>query len=641
MLAMLLAVSAITPRYAIVPEPKVMIPQPDTFGFSPEVPLIADGKLSKVAEHFNQQFAKATGFRLGATKPTDAKTGAKHAVRMKLSKDVAKLGAEGYRLEINQNEVLITASAPAGAFYATQSLMQLLPIKNKDVDYQKWTWEVPGVIIEDSPRFSWRGSHLDVGRHFMPLDWIKKYIDLLAFHKINTFHWHLTEDQGWRIEIKKYPKLTQVGSQRTATMLKYSPKEMENKPYGGFYTQAEAKEIVKYAADRFITVVPEIEMPGHAQAAIAAYPELGNDGKQIGVATTWGVITHVFNPEESTIKFLQDVLDEILAIFPSKYIGGDECPKDEWKASPRVQELMKQRGLKDEHEMQSWFVRQMDTYLEKKGRHLIGWDEILEGGLAPGAAVMSWRGEAGGIEAAKQGHKVVMASTNALYFDYYQGDKQTEPHAIGGYLPLRSVYEFDILPKDLNPDQEKYILGGQFQLWTEYIRTPQYAEYMAFPRGCAASEIFWSPKSKRNYRDFLSRMTSHVVRLQQMGVNVRPLDADNGEPTAQWREGEVSNDYQTKEWDITAGFRGDGTYQVKFLYTSGGHRLDVNGIEIVVNGKVISSDNHYGRTGNAHLNNIWKVKLSGVPSGSKVILRAQARGDGGGDTNGEITFWRI
>jgi hexosaminidase len=631
-----LLMTGMASRYAIIPEPKVLIPQPGEFHLTSETALVADKRFARAADHLRKTVKSSTGFAL-----SDAKTSGQDVIKLSLTKDTAKLGPEGYKLEITDHEVLITASAPEGAFYAVQSLLQLFPAQILKPRAGQQTWSAPAAIIEDSPRFGWRGSHLDVGRHYMPTEWIKRYIDLLAFHKLNVFHWHLTEDQGWRLEIKKYPKLTEVGSKRKRSMLKYSPEEYDPTPYGGFYTQAEAKEIVKYAADRFITVVPEIEMPGHSQAAIAAYPELGN-GKPVEVADRWGVITHVYNVEESTIKFLQNVLDEVMAIFPSKYIhiGGDECPKDEWKASPRVQELMKARGLKDEHEMQSWFVRQMDTYLEKKGRHLIGWDEILEGGLAPGAAVMSWRGEAGGIEAAKQSHKVVMASTNALYFDYYQADRSTEPHTIGGYLPLRTVYEYDILPKDLTPEQQKFVLGGQFQLWTEYIRDPKRAEYMAFPRACAASEIFWSPKRKRNYRDFVGRLDTHQSRLEALNVNFRRLDGDRGLPTAEWHSGDVSNDYITREWDISPAYQGEGNYQIKFQYTSGGHRLDVQGIEVLMNGKVVANDPHFGYTGLRTLENVWKVTLKGTKAGSKFTLRAKVRGDGGGDSNGEISVWR-
>jgi hexosaminidase len=606
-------------QYSIIPAPVTLIQQPGSFAFNENTVLVADKGLQKLADMAKSYFHLNDG------------TATKNAVILKVDKSL-KLNDEGYRLIVDTDTVEIQGKSAAGVFYGLQSLRQLMPTEGWKGAH---SFNVPAVIIEDQPRFSWRGAHLDVGRNFMPKEFIKKFIDNLALHKMNSFHWHLTEDQGWRIEIKKYPKLTEIGSKRSKTMLTYSPATYDEHPYGGFYTQAEAREIVKYAADRFINVVPEIEMPGHSQAAIAAYPELGNTDQKLEVATTWGVIKHVYNPEVKTIRFLQDVLDEIMAIFPSKFIhiGGDECPKDEWKASPRVQQLIKERGLKDEHEMQSWFVKQMDQYLASKGRRLIGWDEILEGGLAPGATVMSWRGEKGGIDAANAGHDVVMASTSALYFDFYQGDPKTEPHAIGGNLPLRKVYDFDIVPSAIAPDKLKHILGGQFQIWTEYIRTPEYAEYMAFPRALAAAEIFWSPKSKKNFRDFVDRLK---INLPHLGVNYRPLDEDLGLPTAEWKAGQVSNDYKMRSWDISSGVKGDENYTIKFQYTSGAFRLDIDGIEILVNGAVVGADAHYGRTGAENVDNVWHVALKGITPGTKIEIRAKVRGDGGGDTNGDI-----
>ncbi len=606
-------------QYPIIPAPVTLIQQPGHFTFNDQTVLVAGSGLKKAS-------AMARTYL-----PIHDGSATKNAVVLKIDKSL-NLNDEGYRLIIDEDTVEIQGKSEAGVFYGLQSLRQLMPA-------EAWkgakSFEVPSVLIEDQPRFKWRGAMLDCGRNFMPKEFIKKFIDTLALNKMNSFHWHLTEDQGWRLEIKKYPKLTEVGSKRAKTMLQYSPAKYDETPYGGFYTQEDAKEIVKYAADRFVNVVPEIEMPGHSQAAVASYPELGNTGQQLEVATTWGVIKHVYNPEEKTIAFLKDVLDEVMAIFPSKFIhiGGDECPKDEWKASPRVQQLIKERGLKDEHEMQSWFVKQIDTYLASKGRRLIGWDEILEGGLAPGATVMSWRGEAGGIQAANSGHDVVMASTNALYFDYYQADPKTEPHAIGGNLPLRKVYDFDIVPAAIPAEKQHHILGGQFQIWTEYIRTPDYVEYMAFPRGLAAAEMFWSPRSKRNFRDFIDRAR---VQLPKMNINARPLDANLGLPTAEWKAGQVSNAYQTKTWNITSAIAGAGNYSILFQYTSGAFRLDIDGIEILVDGKVVATDAHFGRTGNEHVDNVWKVKLPAVQSGSKVEIRAKVRGDGGGDSNGDI-----
>lgn len=615
----LLAMAMAASQYSIIPAPVTLIQQPGSFSFNENTVLVADKGLKKVADMAKTYFPIADG------------TGSKNAVVLKLDKNL-KLNDEGYRLIIDENTVEIQGKSAAGVFYGLQSLRQLMPMEG-------WkgakSFKIPAVIIEDAPRFKWRGAMLDVCRNFMPKEFIKKYIDVLAMHKMNSFHWHLTDDQGWRLEIKKYPKLTSVGSKRSKTMLKYSPAQYDETPYGGFYTQEDAREIVKYAADRFVNVVPEIEMPGHAQAAVASYPELGNTGKQLEVATTWGVIDHVFNPEEKTVSFLKDVLDEVMAIFPSKFIhvGGDECPKTEWKASPRVQELIKQRGLKDEHEMQSWFIRQMDQYLAKNGRRLIGWDEILEGGLAPGATVMSWRGEQGGIHAAELGHDVVMASNSAFYLDYYQADPKTEPHAIGGFIPLRKVYDYDVVPSAIKPEQQKHILGGQFQIWTEYIRTPEYVEYMAFPRGLAVAEILWSPKSKKNFRDFVERLK---VDLPRTGVNYRKLDDDLGIPTAEWKAGQVSNDYQIKKWNVSSVIKGDGTYTVKFQYTSGAFRLDIDGIEILADGKVVGADSHYGRTGGQNVDNTWKVVVKGVSAGAKVEIRAKVRADGGSDSNGDI-----
>ncbi|HEY0867360.1 MAG TPA: beta-N-acetylhexosaminidase, partial [Fimbriimonas sp.] len=409
-----------------------------------------------------------------------------------------------------------------GLFYGTRTLLQLLPPEVFRQAKVNSAWNVPCVEIEDAPRFVWRGSHLDVGRHFMPKEFVLKHIELISQHKLNVLHWHLTEDQGWRIEIKKYPKLTEVGAWRKDTMLTYDPPTYTGKPHGGFYSQDDVREIVAYAAERFVTVVPEIEMPGHAQAAIAAYPELGNTGQPLEVATRWGVIENVFNVEESTIGFLKDVLDEVLELFPSKFIhiGGDECPKKQWKESPRAQQLMKERGLKDEEELQSWFIRQIDDYLDSRGRRLVGWDEILEGGLAEGATVMSWRGEEGGIAAAKAGHDVVMTPGSHTYFDHYQGeDRSKQPHAIGGFTSLERAYSYEPIPAQLTPEEAKRVLGSQGQLWTEYMPNPKHVEYMAWPRLAALAEVVWSPRERKDYAGFESRMQTGLKRLRVQDVN--------------------------------------------------------------------------------------------------------------------------
>jgi hexosaminidase len=365
----------------------------------------------------------------------------------------------------------------------------------------------------------------------MPLEFIKKYIDNMAMHKLNTFHWHLTEDQGWRIEIKKYPKLTEVGAWRKETLIghvKDKPHKFDGKRHGGFYTQEQAKEIVQYAKDRFITVVPEIEMPGHAKAAIAAYPELGVTGKPVEVATYWGIFPDIFNVEESTFKFLEDVLTEVMDIFPSEYIhiGGDEAIKDQWKASDKIQQKIKELGLEDEHQLQSYFIKRMEKFINSRGRKLIGWDEILEGGLAPNATVMSWQGVEGGIAAARSNHDVIMTPAQYLYFWTYQADPATEPFAFGGYIPLQKVYSFEPIPAELTADQSKYILGAQGCAWTEYMETPRDVEYMVFPRMSALSEIVWSPKGSKDWKDFTTRMTKQYKRYDQRKINYAKVPFD-------------------------------------------------------------------------------------------------------------------
>ncbi len=365
----------------------------------------------------------------------------------------------------------------------------------------------------------------------MPKEFVKKYIDLLALHKLNTFHWHLTDDQGWRIEIKKYPRLTSVGAWRKETLVGHSTDDPSAERYdgqrhGGFYTQDDVREIVEYARARFVNVVPEIEMPGHSVAAIAAYPELGVTGEPTEVATKWGVFDDILNPSDRTIAFMQDVLTQVMALFPSReiHLGGDEAVKTRWQASPEVQARIKALGLENEEQLQGWFMKQMDAFLAAHGRRLVGWDEILEGGLSPNAVVMSWRGEAGGIAAARAGHDVVMTPTAYTYFDYYQSqDRDHEPLAIGGDLPLEQVYGYDPIPAGLEPQFASHVLGAQGQLWSEYLPGPKAVEYMAFPRLCALAEVVWTPKPRKDYQDFLARLATHLERLAILDVNYRPL----------------------------------------------------------------------------------------------------------------------
>ena len=433
---------------------------------------------------------------------------------------------EFYRLNIDPQGIEIIGSDHAGTFYGIQTLLQILETsKIKNVP------TVKSVIIKDSPRFKWRGMMLDVARHMFPADFIKRYIDIIAAHKMNVFHWHLTEDQGWRMPIEKYPKLESIAAWRKETLIGHytdKPRKFDGKPYGGIYTRQEIVDIIGYAKERSVTIVPEIELPGHATAALSAYPELSCTGGPHEAETLWGVHKEVYCAgNEETFVFLENVLKEVSAIFPGPYIhiGGDECPKTRWKECQKCQKRIADEGLKDEHELQSYFIKRTEKILEKFGKRLVGWDEILEGGLAPNAIVHSWRGMDGGIEAANAGHEVVMSPTTHVYFDYYQSeDRDNEPLAIGGYLPLEKVYDFEPVPDKINPDKRHLILGGQANLWTEYIPTTEKAEYMLLPRMCALSEVVWSPRNKKDYNGFIKRLGDHLKRLDRKNLNYRKLD---------------------------------------------------------------------------------------------------------------------
>ena len=431
---------------------------------------------------------------------------------------------ESYHMQTTERGVTISATKGSGLFYGVQSLIQMLPTDKKTIGVN-----LPVMTIEDEPRFQWRGMHLDVGRHFFPTDFIKKFINLMAFYKMNTFHWHLTEDQGWRIEIKKYPKLTTVGSRRSETVIGRNSAEYDGEPYGGFYTQEEIKEIVTYATERYITIVPEIEMPGHSTAALAAYPEYScTPTSKINVATKWGVFYDIYCPSEETFTFLEDVLTEVMELFPGEYIhiGGDEAPKNRWEASTLAQNVIKREGLEDEHELQKYFIERIGTFLSKNNRKLIGWDEIREGGIPEGAAVMFWRPNDfinRVRDTATEGHDMVMSPTGALYFDYYQADPETEPLAIGGFSDTKGVYRYEPIPRKLSPEYHKHILGAQANVWTEYMPTSKHVEYMVFPRMLALSETVWSSPERKDWDDFYKRLSSQYKFLTFNDVNFHVL----------------------------------------------------------------------------------------------------------------------
>ncbi len=440
-------------------------------------------------------------------------------VRLTIVSTFPDTSREAYTLVSDSDGVRITARGHAGIFYGLQTLRQLVHSDSAG------GWTIPAVRIEDAPRFAYRGMHLDVARHFFSVAFVERYIDLLARYKLNTFHWHLTDDQGWRIEIARYPRLTSVGAPRAETIVDkhFDPYEGDGVPYGGYYTQAEIRDVVAYAAARYVTIVPEIEMPGHARAALAAYPNLACTPGPFTVATRWGVFDDIFCPTEHTFEFLENVLTEVMDLFPGTYIhvGGDEVPKRRWRESAAAQAVIRREGLKNEQQLQSYFMRRIERFLNAHGRRLIGWDEILEGGLPPEATVMSWRGTAGGIAAARAGHDVIMTPSNSMYFDHYQGQPATEPLAIGGYTPLDSVYAFEPVPGSLTPAQARHILGAQANLWTEYIATEAHAEYMLFPRLLALAEVDWTPRGARDWESFQARLPAQLEMLGRAGVTYR------------------------------------------------------------------------------------------------------------------------
>lgn len=516
--------------YSVIPYPNSLVPEEGTFAFNKKTKMICtlslDSASQEVVRNFSALLNNVAGLKTECI--VEEEKGEKNIVFFDLDTSIAD---EGYSLDIDPSNIIIKASSAAGFYYAVQSLKQLLPIAvygDKESDSVE-KWEVPCAHIDDAPRFSYRGMHLDVARHFFSVDEVKRYIDLLAMHKLNVFHWHLTDDQGWRIEIKKYPKLTEIGSIRKHTMVKKNFDQYDNTPYGGYYTQDQIRDIVNYAKERFITIIPEVDLPGHMVAALASYPSLGCTRGPYEVQGVWGVHPDVLCAgKEETYEFVTDVLSEVIELFPSRYIhiGGDECPKDRWKKCPLCQARIQKLGLKTDKEhtaeerLQSYFMTRVEKFLNENDRQIIGWDEILEGGAAPNATVMSWRGTDGGVQAAKLRHNVVMTPNTYLYFDYYQSeDTQTEPLAIGSYVPLERVYDFEPVPDTLDNDSKKYILGAQANLWTEYISDFKQVEYMLLPRLDALSEVQWTRPENKNWVNFLDRLQHNIQVYDLKGYN--------------------------------------------------------------------------------------------------------------------------
>ncbi|NJD19376.1 MAG: beta-N-acetylhexosaminidase, partial [Gemmatimonadetes bacterium] len=509
----------------LVPRPKELVPAKGAFE-------VREGTLVRLAEGSTpeatsvaQRWAASARQVTGQALPVGTGGCARGSICLRVT---GQGPAEGYSLRVTGDSVVVAGNDHAGLFYGLETLSQLLPAAPAAAGASAGPVRISAVAVTDAPRFPYRGMHLDVGRHFFGPAFVKRYIDQLARYKVNRFHWHLTEDQGWRIEIKRYPRLTEVAAWRRETMVgkNFDPYVGDGERYGGFYTQDEIRDVVAYAKERYVTIVPEIELPGHSTAALAAYPELACTPGPFEVVTTWGIFEDIYCPKEETFAFLEGVLTEVMDLFPGEYvhIGGDEAPKARWKASAVAQEVIRREGLADENALQSWFVRRIERFLNAHGRRLIGWDEILEGGLAPNATVMSWRGVQGGIEAARQGHAVVMTPTSHVYLDYLQGDTAQEPLGIGGFLPLEKVYSFEPLPEELSAAEAQHVLGAQANLWTEYIATEDHAEYMLLPRLLALSEVVWSPASSKDFRDFARRLPWHLERFDALGVRYRIPD---------------------------------------------------------------------------------------------------------------------
>jgi len=518
-------------RYTIIPRPAQLAPRTGDFIISRSTSIVipvADTELKAIADTFVHHINRSTGLAL-RIQNVNRLAQLNDAILFNPSADTT-LGQEGYRIDVTPQLVTVEAFHAAGFFYAVQTLYQLMPptvLAHQSLvpATNLTTLTLPACRIEDRPRFRYRGLHLDVSRHFFPVSSIKKYLDLMALHKLNNFHWHLTDDQGWRIEIKKHPKLTQVGGHRSETIIghydDYDPQIYDHQPYGGFYTHDDVREIVRYAATKHINVIPEIELPGHAMAALASYPELACKPGPYQTATKWGVFQDVFCPTEKTFAFLEDVLTEVISLFPSKYIhiGGDECPKSVWRQNAFCQQLIKQKHLKNENGLQSYIITRIDKFVASKGRQIIGWDEILQGGISPNATVMSWRSIRAGIQAARMKHDVIMTPGTFCYLDHLQGNPAYEPTGFGDYLPLEKVYSYDPIPAGLSPEDASHILGSQGNIWTEYIPTQDQLEYMVWPRAAALAEVVWTPLDQKNYTDFTRRLGTHFQRLRNLNTN--------------------------------------------------------------------------------------------------------------------------
>lgn len=623
---------------ALIPQPAKVELGSGRFTLTDRAQIIPEPNTKEVAavgDYLAAYLRPATGFAV----PVGGKAG---TIKLQLDPTAKELGAEGYELTVAPQAILIRAPQPAGLFYGAVTLLQLLPPEIFSQQRVKGVaWTAPCVKISDQPRFGWRGMMLDVSRHFFSKDEVKHLLDAMALHKLNTFHWHLTDDQGWRIEIKKYPQLTQAGAWRKDIGFGLDPKSSTaygpDGRYGGFYTQDDIREVIAYAQARFITIVPEIEMPGHAGAILSQFPDLSCEGKAPGELGA-GVHASVYCAgRDDTFAYIENVLTEVIALFPGKYlhIGGDEVPKDNWKKCTRCQARIKAEGLMNEHELQSYFIRRVEGIVNAKGRTLIGWSEIREGGLAPRAALMDWIG--GAVEGANGGHDVVMSPTSHCYFDYYQSQRiSAEPKAIGGFLPLQKVYGWEPIPAKLAPEQHKHILGAQGNLWTEYIASLKHVEYMAFPRGAALAECAWTPAAAKNWDSFVQRLPVHEQRLALLGVGYRKFNPNEEAALGEWTPKQMSTEFKTLSWNLAPAVKEAGPYTVELLYIKGKCGIAIRSVAALQNGVEIAKDVHDAFAGASPKKNIYKLNLPKPAPGTKLTLQVTLRSDGGTDSRGYI-----
>ncbi len=613
----------------LIPQPLELERSDGWFVITERVTIVAPPDSREVALELQRSLIETTGMQLQLTLPgSNGESGER--IELLVDGELGDLGEEGYLLSVEPQRVLLRSKTPTGLFYGTQTLLQLLPLPRVvGQPCELVRWVVPCLRIEDSPRFPWRGVMLDCSRTFQSIDYLKKTIERLAFYKMNVLHLHLTDDQGWRLELDGFPELTAKGA-------RFPSHFGEPESHQGYYTKDEIRDLLRFAAARGVTIVPEIEMPGHSLAALSCYPELSCTGGPFEIHPFFkgpGIHAEVFCAgTEETFTFLEGVLAEVTELFPSHYvhIGGDEVPKSCWEKCERCQARIREEGLADEHELQSWFIKRIEAFLTSKGRALIGWDEILEGGLAPRAAVMSWRGMGGGITAAGSGHDVVMSPTSHCYFDYRYERIDTE-----------RAYSFEPVPDELDEGLAKHILGLQANFWSHIDREPELVDRQLFPRLLAIAERGWSPRDTRDWEDFRWRVKVHLVHLDELGVEYfRDPPSLLAPPIGSWNPERMSEDYAPLTWDVSAHIRSPARYRFRFVYSSGAHRLRVERVELLHDGMVVSVDEHSGVAGSVHDDNEYVLDLASLPPGGEWTLRASARSEGGLDSNGGVHLVR-